>query len=1120
MTKKLIFFTLIAAFVLVFSSTAFAGDEFVKGFNKNLELYPEWIGLDAQGLPSTMPIFNYNTAGSFISEIVWVEVPCDTDRDGRRDRISLYIRRPVTKEGFLCPVVMEFSPYHNGTIAYTRMSNYISNPDDHLRALAETFRYHDNYPLTIPINPDTTSSTYDDIKYKGTEPWDPIWWKDKGAFTVNSWYTGVSPGQVPAATVPTATGAASSYTWSPPARHQHYFTRGYALVYGQLLGNRDCFGIPNCMHIEECIAAAAAVKWFAGEATAFTTRDGSVEVKADWANGHVAMDGTSYPGTTPMAAAITGVEGLKAIMPEANLISWYEGYRCGGGLHSPDGFGGEDMNIHASYNFSRINADVSGNNVIPPPVGPYFNFEAQKAYVSTQQHMMKVQDRDSGDYNTEWDARNLARGYGHIRSDLGILHTNAQQDWNLLPRHGYEMVLAFNDMFDGAHKLVSGLSTHASQSGRLVPGKDGVERGMLKWYLMFLDHFLLGLDNKVDELMYDVNIANNITGIMEGYDYDPAVEERGSIMPGARYNTIYLTTGPANKAGRLSYQAPAPTVEHFADLDIHAQLTAPLHVGVVEGGGASGYNRPANTVGTIASQGNRMISSAQAQWCEDRFIGVHRATTAYGAGNTLIDLIDKPIAGRLMYISEPLTERLQLSGTPVAHLQIAPDRGMGTLSVALVEIGRKGRVSSGRTGSSAGTTGSTVVFPAFGGVAVANATRYANPVGSTQGNFKYVTWGHTDVQNPSYDGKAWFEVPEQYYTPNFYFQTTKIVPNDYYPYVVELNPYNYTFDVGTRVAVMIFGTDPWFSPLLTPECTPEFNVRLGPDSYIDVPLRLAEPTEPITLEAGSSLVELGDTVDITYSVKGNDFGFTTLELELPFDSSIYAPLTVAPAAVLAGADFAFAIAGDILKITVAAADNIAGDGALFTVTYQVKETAPRIFNTPLGVKVIGAKFASLMDKMVDLEVIIKAGALKTYDFTAYLAPDKTKLTAGETVLVDVMFIGDKTFSQLASEITYDPSLLEYNGYINLYGWAAAVSKPADGKIAVRSVPSMNMVAGTPCSSSIKIVTLQFTATENLAQASVTTALGFASALASPAGGVTGTLTAPGKPAEITIIEEI
>ena len=81
MNKKLLTIALVLAFVLAFSAAASA-DDFVKGFSKNLELQPDWIGLDAQGLPTTMPVFQYSSG--IINEIVYVEVPCDTDRDGKR----------------------------------------------------------------------------------------------------------------------------------------------------------------------------------------------------------------------------------------------------------------------------------------------------------------------------------------------------------------------------------------------------------------------------------------------------------------------------------------------------------------------------------------------------------------------------------------------------------------------------------------------------------------------------------------------------------------------------------------------------------------------------------------------------------------------------------------------------------------------------------------------------------------------------------------------------------------------------------------------------------------------------------------------------------------------------
>ncbi|MDR2713560.1 MAG: hypothetical protein LBB91_10660, partial [Clostridiales bacterium] len=947
--KKRFWITLALALTFVLALSLVASAEFVKGFDKNCELYPEWIGTDAQGLPSTMPIFNYS---EFISEEVWVEVPCDTDRDGIRDRVSVWIRRPVTKEGFLCPVVMELSPYHEGTVGWGRVSGGAMNSstDPHVKDMQATFRYHDNYPITPKINPDTTVLTYDDIKYKGTEAWESTWWESDDAFTVDSWYTGLIPGTVPAATKPSAVGKANtvgtgvglnwSYSYSPPARHHQYYVRGYATLYGQVIGSRSCTGVSNLRHVEEWLCGAAIIRWLNGDSRAFTTRNGDVEVICDWANGHVAIDGVSYPGSTPTVTAMTGIPGVKVIMPEANTSNQFDYYRAGGGVSSPGGYGGEDINLHASYNFSRFNADINTNGAIPLADGPNFNLAVQKVYVETQKHMMEGQDRDTGDYNTEWDVRNQTRGFGAINSDVAVLQTNGLIDWNIKPKSAYLMLQGMRDRMPGTHKMITGLSSHTSQSGRLVTGKDGVERGMLKWYLMFMDKYLLGLDNHADQLMYDINIANNITGVMEGYDYDTSSEERGTIVPGTHYQNIYFAAAKEGKAGRLSYYPPVPAVEHFADMDIHAQLESPTPRGTAD---LSVTNR--TTIPT-SSNGNRTVNSTQAAFCEDRYIGINRSTSSLESGKVLLDYIDRPVEGRLLYISEPLTERVRVSGATTVHLQAAVDKGVGTISAALLEIGRKGRIDNGRTSGSAQTTGSSTVFPAVNGAGAQTATRYANPAyaATNLSNYKWVTWGHTDVQNPTYDGKTWYEVPEQNYAPNHYFQTTLIKPGDYYNYVVELYPFDYTFEVGTRIAIMVYSTDPNYSPLLVPEWTPEFEIQLGPNSYVSIPLKIAEPEEAVTIEVSSVLGKPGNEVEVTYRIKDNEFGFSALDLMIPYDKSVYEPVgitAVTPAGVLSGPFFVANpfFADGVMRVAFASDDNIKGNGLLFSVKYKVAATA-------------------------------------------------------------------------------------------------------------------------------------------------------------------------------------
>ncbi|MDR2713563.1 MAG: dockerin type I domain-containing protein [Clostridiales bacterium] len=969
MNKRLsIILVITLALVFSVSLAAFAEDTWDNARESNLAIFPNWIAIDSQGDLTTQPIFQYATA-NYINETVWVEVPCDTDRDGIRDRISVYIRRPnnAALNGFKCGAVMELSPYHFSTIGWSRVNTaaFNNSTDPHVKDLQSTARYHDNHPIIQPINPDTTNLTYDDIKYKGTEAWDPVWWQDT-AFTVDSWYTDPVPASTVSTSVATVgatspTNAISSYT--------QYFTRGYAMIYAQLLGASNCTGITSSLHVEEWICCAAVAQWLRGDVKAFTSRNGTVEVKASaWSNGNLAMTGTSYPGTTPLVTAMTGVPGIKAIMPEANVGSWYEYYRAGGAINSPGGYGGEDMNLHASYNFTRFNADASSG--IPPAAGPNFNLAAQEEYVKTQKHMMTVQDRATGDYNAEWDVRNLTRGAAHINPDVGVLQTSGQMDWNVKPSNSVKTLQAMRDNFKGNHKYITSLSAHASQSGRLVPGKDGVSRGTTKWFLMFLDHHLYGIDNHVEDLMYDINIANFTTGAIEGFDYDQSIEERGTIMPGTHYQKIYLTEGPAGKAGRLSYVQPLPAVTQFRDMEIFEQLDEPAPQGT------STLSVNDRTIIPSSGDGNTRVNSTQANFCQDRYVGLNTTTTSYGTAGSLIANIDKPIKGRLMYLSEPLKERLTLSGTTVIHMLASPDNGTGNISAALFEIGRRSnRVGTGRTSTSMSTTGSTTVFAAVNGASVHTAARYAAPANAS--NYKWVTWGHTEVQNPSHDGKAWFEVPEQNYTPNFYFQTTKIEPGQYYPYLIEMEPYNYTFEAGTQIGIMIYGTDPNYSPLLSPECAANFDVKLGEGTYAMIPLKFAEPEEAIVIEVADVLAAPGGTVDVTYSIKGNDFGFSALDLKIPYDSAVYTPVGVTAASALAGPLFVFnpAYAADMMRVAFVAEENIFGNDILFTVKYQVAATAPGNGDLPLNLEPVKMQCYSLMDKLVDLDVTVNKGTL-------------------------------------------------------------------------------------------------------------------------------------------------
>jgi X-Pro dipeptidyl-peptidase len=124
-------------------------------------------------------------------------------------------------------------------------------------------------------------------------------------------------------------------------------------------------------------------------------------VEATWSTGHVGMTGTSYNGTLPLAAATTGVEGLKAIIPVAPNTSYYHYYRSHGLVRHPGGYMGEDIDV--LYDFI-----ASGD----PARRTWCDTEVRDNVMFTQQ------DRVSGDYNDFWAGRDYIHQLKPLRAAL------------------------------------------------------------------------------------------------------------------------------------------------------------------------------------------------------------------------------------------------------------------------------------------------------------------------------------------------------------------------------------------------------------------------------------------------------------------------------------------------------------------------------------------------------------------------------------------------------------------------------------------------------------------------------------------------------------------------------
>lgn len=308
----------------------------------------------------------FSNAEDWIREDLWVETTFDTDGDGIRDRMHVAVTRPPQTEnnGLKLPIIYETSPYYAGVAA-----------DD--------------------------PNLFYDVKHELGAPEKPV-----------------APGVVVRRGKRPIISNSLINTWIP---------RGYIVVHSSSPGTGLSDGAPTVGGDNESLAPKAVIDWLNHRAKGYSTRDGKEEVKAYWSTGNVGMTGTSYNGTLPLAAATTGVEGLKAIIPIAPNTSYYHYYRSNGLVRSPGGYLGEDIDV--LYNFIH-----SGE-------------ESKRAYADSlvrDIEMKNGMDRATGDYNDFWAGRDYLNDMKPMKAALLMSH--GFNDWNVMPEHSYRIYKKAKEM--------------------------------------------------------------------------------------------------------------------------------------------------------------------------------------------------------------------------------------------------------------------------------------------------------------------------------------------------------------------------------------------------------------------------------------------------------------------------------------------------------------------------------------------------------------------------------------------------------------------------------------------------------------------------------------------------
>jgi X-Pro dipeptidyl-peptidase len=401
----------------------------------------------------------------WIRHDLWVEADFDTDGDGKPDRMYVSVTRPAqTENGDLkLPVIYETSPYYAGTAR---------PPYDFFWDVKQELG--EDPPVRKP-GPE--------IERRGERP-----------IISNSHIS----------------------TWVP---------RGFIVVHSTSPGTGLSDGSPSVGGENEALAPKAIIDWLNGRANGYTTRDGDEQVEAFWTNGNVGMTGTSYNGFLPFAAATTGVDGLKAIIPVAPVTSFYMYYRSNGLVRSPGGYLGEDADV--LYDFVH-----SGD-------------EAKREYNNRTMRdgiMAEGLDRKNGDYNDFWEERDYLKQMDNYKAATLMAH--AFNDWNVMTENSYQAYEKLQEM--GVPSMV-----YYHQGGH---GGEPPHELMNKWFT----RYLFEVENGVEDL-------ERSWIVRERDERENPTPYENYPHPAASPVTFHLTSGSPERGGLTLSQPESQGSETLVD---------------------------------------------------------------------------------------------------------------------------------------------------------------------------------------------------------------------------------------------------------------------------------------------------------------------------------------------------------------------------------------------------------------------------------------------------------------------------------------------------------------------------------------------------------------------------
>ena len=814
-------------------------------------------------------MFNYNTGrlntafsdSSVIQEQVWIEVPVDTDFDGKRDLQRIIIRRPTQTRpqngGLKCPAIIGMTPYHTtgGTgAAFASFSGrvYDGFPDQGPAAtrfqhtafdarpagVAGVLANRDHWTQILGAENDMSYRALRDVTERRV---------GKGAEAGVARYLDLLEDGMLKATEYTAQQAAD-YPWLPPARvptgwqldgasatanpggggygsAATNLPYGYAMIQVSILGSDYAQGLLQYGMYQESLAAAAVFDWLNGRIRGFTGPDGLVEVEAYWATGEGVASGTSYGGTLPVAAAVTGVQGLRSIYPGAPVTNAYNYYRENALPYAPGGYQGEDITSTTYYTQGRFWSASA-------PANPGASSPIWDAWWDWELYLRQEMKAENGDYSPFWDERNpLSFGFD-MRKDVGVIMGAGLNDGNVKFRH----TALLNEMLKHYEiEVVKGQFTQGEHTmGNSGTGVWTTAANMREW----VDLYLYGVASDVTDRVPNYHILSNIGSQWVDYDTWPVGKYQKFYPVGGRVGALSgmpqatvtpLTFKDDFLASSLStfptmnYTTAEPTGAHIRANGLNLANGWLANALVHQGRGGS--------LGTVNNWRNRIVG------------GLNNTSTAWSApsnrfrnaGSTLPGTFSKTaeVIDRVIY-RMPIPENFTISGAVSMSAEVAVSKDVGALSAMVLEWWNSG--------------------------------------------IKVVAVGSVDVRNPNPDGTLSLDVPGianiskgGNWHANYLFQSKDIIPygtstpsaENFNKYTWEMDITEYTFTAGRELCVILFGSDPEFT-YVTKSPT-EFTVNLGPNTYLSLPvvkpINIPAVVLPAVIELEEEVVELVEAAD-------------------------------------------------------------------------------------------------------------------------------------------------------------------------------------------------------------------------------------------------------------------